>query len=806
MIDAVRADVRYGARKLARDPWFTLVAVAVLALGIGGTTAVFSFVDALLLKELPVRDSSRLVWIGAPGATGDRVSSFSYPELEELRRGPSGLADLAAFGFRTFRLGTAGGAPVVGAVASERYFSVLGVRPARGRLFVPGDAAPGAEPVAVLSHDLWRRRFGSDPGVVGRTIQVNGRAVTVAGVAPPGFGGTVSLVGLDLWIPLSAYPALFPGESLDSRGHRWLQLFGRMPPGADRRVVAERLTALARGSAPADAELGLAPRRIFVEPLGGLNGSGRRGATGVGGLLLATAGLVLAIASVNVAGMLLARNALRAPEIGVRLALGAGPGRLARQLLAESVLLWLAGALCGVLLAMPLLAALPRVLPVSESFPARLGLDLGVDARVLGFSLAVALATGVGFGLLPALQASGLPVVPALRRQMDPARGSGGRRAGIAAQVALSFLLLASAGLLLRAMLHLSRADPGLDPDGVTAVRFDLPAPGMDVAGARRFQEQLLARVQARPDVEAASLASEVPVVGGRRTTRVAVDDARGPLRGFEMETEYAAVSPDHFRALRIPLARGRAFTAADRAESPGVAIVSESLARRHWPGQDAVGKVLRRGGRPLQVVGVARDVSGEIGGAGAAPAFYVPLAQEPGGDGAALLVRWRGRPGSIAEDVRALAPAMPPPSSVPLRDLMLAAMPQRLLAPLLGAFGALGLLLATVGVYGLVAHFAAHRTRELGVCMALGARPGHVVRRVIGQAASVVAAGIVVGTALSLLATRALAPLLAGGGAFDPVTYAAVVLVLLAASLLASYLPARRATRIDPAVALRSE
>jgi putative ABC transport system permease protein len=793
----LRQNLRYAARSLRREAGFTAVAALTLALGIGGTTAVFSFLNALLLRPLPVHEPARLVWVGGI-ENGEPVSSFSYPDYLALREGSTGLEALAAFDMSRVRAGVGDAArATVGAFVSDNYFGALGVRPAAGRFFNAAETAPGGPPAVVLGHTYWERAFAADPGIVGRTVHLNGTPFTVVGVAPRGFGGTISLVALDFWAPLSAHPVLFPGRNLNSRGTRSLQLVGRLAPGATREAASGMLSAYARGlPAPAGA-----PRReMVVEPLGGLNGEGRAGAFGVTALLFATALFVLAIAGANVAGMVLARNALRRGEIGVRLAVGATPRQLAAQLLTESVLLWLVGGAGSLLLVFALGRLFPRLVPTPADFPARLGLDLSVDLRVLAFALALSLATGVAFGLLPALQAVRDGLSGVLKEQAGPgARRSRLRSGLVSAQVALSVLLLVCAGLLLRALREVSAADPGFDPDGVVAARFEPPGAPRPLE-AKAAYDALLAQVAARPGVEAVSLASTVPLTGGSAFTRVRAGSAR------EMDVGYAAVTPEYFRTLRISLVRGRGFTAGDRFGAPPVAVVSETMARRLWPGADPIGQAIRQGPVTLLVVGVAEDVATRGFGRPAEPLMYAAFAQQPSVE-TTLLVRGGGSGLDGLRDVlRAHEARLGPAQVQAFRDQIVAGLPQRVLAPVLGAFGVLGLLLSAVGVYGLIAYITARRTRELGIRAALGAAPAEIMRIVLAQGVRLVGVGLVAGLLVSLVGARLLSPLLAGRSALDPATFAAVGAVLFAVALAACYLPARRATRVSPVTALRSE
>jgi predicted permease len=472
-------DLRYAGRQLLRSPGFTVAAVFTLALGLGGTTTIFSLINALLLRPLPVYEPERLIEITTVGENGSEFNTFSYPDYTDLREGTNVLSGLAAYGLRKFGLGVGEQAAVtVGATVSGNYFQVLGIRPSRGRFFTPEDDAPGAAPVAVLGWEAWQRRFGADPSVVGSVIRLNGKPVTVVGIAPRGFNGTINILGMDVWVPIAATPQLAPGTRLDTRDHMWLQMVGRLAPGVSRERAEAALSGRARqfsAASPPHARM----RAVQVQPLRGLTGPMRTGALGVSALLLTTALLVLLIASVNVAGMLLARTAARRREVAIRLAIGAGRGRLIRQLLTESTLLWTLGGLAGLVLAAWLGDLLPKLVPEQgAAFPVRFALELGVDVRVFAFALGLSLLTGVIFGLAPALRASRPNLVPVLKDAVEPGGRSRLRDALVVGQIATSLLLLVGAGLFLRTVMHTATVEPGFDPDGVVVAGVDLKVQG----------------------------------------------------------------------------------------------------------------------------------------------------------------------------------------------------------------------------------------------------------------------------------------------------------------------------------------
>lgn len=798
-------DLRYATRSLRKQPGFTFTALLTLMLGIGGTTAMFSFINAVLVRPLPVHQPAQLVSVFAQPVNSPKEQYFSYPDYEALRGGGVGFTGLSAFTLQPFSIGAGETAvTTVGAFASANYFGVLGIAPARGRFFVADEDAPGSEPVVVLSHALWKRRFGGDPAVVGRTTQVNGQPMTVVGVAPERFSGTISLVGIDFWVPLSAYSQILPGSDLRAPD-RWLQVFGRKAPGVAPQRLEASLGAVARQLGGDGSTRRL--RGISTEPLHGIVGEARRGAWRVSTLLFVTALLVLAIASINVAGMLLARAAGRRAEIAVRLALGADRRRLLRQLLTESALLWVAGGVLGVALAAWLVRLLPLMVPVQQAFPMRLGLDLGIDPRVLAFTLGLSLITGIVFGLSPALQAAGVDLASSLRDRAGGAQLTpGGRNTLVVVQVAASLLLLVVAGLFLRAVQHSYASDPGFDPDGVALGIVDLEhIQGYPKARGVEFYRTVIQRLEARPEVQSAALASHVPL-GGSQSAIDAGPPASAGAIGAVPPVPFSVVSPGYFRTLRIPLARGREFTAGDREGSAPVAIVSEAMARKLWNRADPVGETLRVGTGTVQVVGVAKDVESRSMGEAPAPFLYLPFGQRYS-PRMNVLVRAPGQPvRMIAEDVRALDPNLPLATARPLREMIVTLMPQRIIATLMATFGFFGLLLAAVGIYGIVAYSVAQRSREIAVRIAVGAQLTDVLRLVLHEGVTILLTGVGVGLLAAASVARTLRGSLAGGSAADPVVFAGVVLTLLTVTVVACYFPARRAGRLDPMRVLRGE
>jgi predicted permease len=812
-------DLRYGLRMLRKTPGFTLVALVSLALGIGVNTAIFSLVNAVLIRPVPVvREQRRVAWLRAPA---------SYPDFQDYRERSQSFEGLAAItGQSEFSFDT-GGEPelVKGEFVSANYFDVLRVGAARGRTFAPEEDRTPAQ-VAVISHRLWRTRFESDPAVVGRRINLNGLAFHVVGVAPEKFIGTE--VGLDreLWVPLSTWPVFHPtatvgaaagaGDLLAARNSHWLRVFGRLRPEVAREQAGAELATIARGIA--ETHYGRADeetlRRVrLLEMSGGMDPGDREEALPVAGVMMAVVGLVLLIACANIAGLLVARAAVRRRETAIRQALGAARLRLVRQWLTESVLLAVMGGALGLLIA---LWANDLMTSYAEGTPL-VALDLSLDYRVLAFAFAVSVVTGVVFGLAPALQASRLDILTSLKSE-DAQGQAGGRRSRlravfVASQVALSVVLLVGAGLFIRSLLSAHTIDPGFRVERALTVPVNLGLLRYEAEGGRNFYRELLARVGAQPGVESASLVRFAPL-GLSYAQGLVVAEGRELREGEEgVSVGFNTVGPGYFRTMGAPLLRGREFTDADREGAPGVAVVNEALAEALWPGQDPLGKRLSFEGPRgpfLEVVGVASDIKYRTLGDRARPYFYRPVFQayEPG---MTLVVRTAGEPGALAgavrEQVRALDRNLPVANVRTLEEQFdFSLLPSRAAAWTLGGFGLLALALAAIGIYGVVSYAVAQRTREIGVRMALGAREADVLRLVMGEGMLVVLCGLGAGLLLAFASTRVVAGFLYGVGASDPVTFAGVPLLLGAVALAAGYLPAHRATKVDPVEALRHE
>jgi len=815
-------DLRYAARLLVKSPLFTLAAVASLGLGVGANTTIFSLVNEVLLNPLPIHEPARVVSFFTTDAKNkDRFQSFlttSYPNFKDYRE-QSGqvLSGMAATQFVPLSL-TSGGEPqqIFGEMVTGNYFDVLGVRAAVGQAFsftIAEDEQLGAHPVVVLSDGLWRRRFGANPGIVGSTIELNRQRFTVLGIAPPRFRGINALGGPALWLPMSAHKQLatgFVAENFDNRRALLMNVVARLRPGVSVKQADSALATIAAGLEKAyknDND----SRSATVTPVTALNPEFRQDMSLAGTVLMGVVALVLLIACANVANLLLARAAGRRREIAIRIALGASRGRLVRQLLTESLLLGLLAGGAGLLIAKASQSVLWSMRP---PFLNPGDLDLELSGRVLGFAMFVSLLTGVLFGLVPALQLSRPQLVEHLKDRTNRASGYARlfalRNVLVMAQVALSLVTLVGAGLFLRSLQNAQRTDPGFDTSHLLLLSFDAGAEGYSGEASEAFQRTVLERVRAVPDVKAAVLAQSGLFNGGLSRTVFPEGVDPNDRRNGRL-TPLNQVGPGYFETVGIPILRGRGLAETDRANAPMVAVVNETMARRLWPEQEAIGKRFRCFGQDwiIEVVGVARDAKYVTIGEDPQAFFYLPLAQHPS-EAVTLHVRTGGDPGAalgtVRGQVQSLDARMPITNVITIRQLFDQALwAPRMSARLLAAFGLLALALAAIGVHGVVSYSVAERTQEFGIRMAMGARPADMLRMVIRQTLITASVGAAFALVVAYAATRGgLGNLLIGVRAGDPVTFGGTLAVILAAALAASAWPAWRASRIDPLVALR--
>ena len=799
-------DLRYGARKLRKSPGFTLVAVMTLALGIGANTAVFSVVNAVLLRPLPYKDPERLVRLSEYSEKIPEIS-VSYPNFLDWREQQTSFELMAAMQPGSYNLSGEGEPErLAGGHVSPEFFKVLGVEPALGRSFTEEENRPGVGRVAVISHSLWQRRFGSDPGILGRALTLNGEPYTVVGVTRRGF---VYGAPTDVYVPLGS---LVDRQMLMRDNHSGIYVLARMKPGVTAEgALREMQTIAAR----------LAGNGVALRPLSEFFVGDVRPALLV---LLGAVGLVLLIACANVANLLLARAATRGREIALRTALGASRLRVMRQLLVESVLLSLAGGAAGLLLAVWGVGFLRTA--AEENLPPTA--EVGLDSNVLLFTFLVSILTGIVFGFAPALQASRADLNSALKEGARSQTGGRSRQrvrsALIVAEVALSLLLLIGAGLLLKSFAHLREAPLGFEPAGLLTMQVSRSVgKGQPPAGAAAYFDQMRERVGALPGVKAVAYGEGLPQLGASVT--IAGVDGRHRLEQYEgsLAVRYIT-SPGYLEAMGIRLVRGRFFDERDTLKSQRVAVVDEELARALFPGEDPIGQRLAgfasEGIPPAEIVGLVEHVNnyGVSETEAVKPQVYFAFKQIPErvvgdviGRGVFVTARTEGDPAALAPAVRressAIDPAQPVYRVRTMEEVMAGSIAtQRLSATLLAFFAAVALLLAAVGIYGVMSYMVTQRRHEIGVRLALGAQGRDVLRMVVGQGMLLTLVGLGLGLAGALALTRLMASLLYGVSATDPYIFAAVPLVLAAVALLSNLVPARRAMRVDPLVALRHE
>lgn len=808
-------DVRYACRVLAKSPGFTAVVVLSLALGIGANTAIFSIVNAYLLRPMPVDDPDRLVavYYTSPHLSG--IRAFSYPEMLDYRKVDTGLSDLMGSTGIPLSI-TDGERPelIWGEVVTGNYFSGLGVRPVAGRVFGPDEVRePGKSPVCVLNYNFWRRRFQGDAGVAGRTLKINGHRFTIAGVAPRGFIGTTLFNFVpDVWVPVSMQQTIAPNEGnyLEGRDNRWISMRGRLKPGVTRAQAEAAMNVVARQLAREYPQSGADLQVHLIA--GGARTQPWMVATGIfsatTGLMVGVVLLVLLIASANVANLMLARAAGRAKEMAIRVAVGASRMRLVRQLLTESVLLSLMGGALGIVLALWFADFLRGFYPSLDFQTADLDYEGRLDLRIFPFTFLLSLAAAILFGLAPALRASKTDQACAMKTSR-----TGGGNLLVLAQVALSCVLLISGGLFLRSMQFATKVDAGFDRSGITMFSVDLDLQGYEAARGRRFQRTLLERLRTTAGVQEASMAFPLPLDAYDSDSPVMPAGYVARSKDENNVAGLSRVGPRYFETMGTRLVAGRGIDERDTETKPLVAVINETLARRYWDSPErAIGRKFTRekNGPPIEIIGVARDGKYGSFGEGATPYYFSALAQNYQGR-TAVLVRSRENPtalmASIRQQVKALDPALP--------IFGVRSMPQflnrtvsvyQMGASLVGTFACMALMLAVVGIYGVLHFTVARRTREIGIRMALGAQPRQVARTVLQRSLLYVALGVCLGAGIALGAASFTGKLLAGTSGADPGTFAAVLMVFGVVALVASAVPARRAMRVDPMRALRYE
>ncbi|MGH9794516.1 MAG: ABC transporter permease [Candidatus Acidiferrales bacterium] len=821
-------DLKQAARMMGRAPGVTVVAIITIALGIGANTTIFSLVNAVLLRPLPGRDPGRLATVYTADFSGPLYGASSYPDYLDFRDGNEVFSGLAAYTVQPLLVTAATGDSfrVLGEAATANYFDVLGLTPLYGRAFLPAEESnPGQHAVAMISHGLWQRRFGADPAVVNSKIAVNGRAFTVIGVAREGMAGLMRGVAVDVWTPMSMQPVITQRpDTLEQRGSRGYFVIGRLKPGvtleqarANMSLIGQQLHA----EYPDNWRNRLRePRQVSVLPESAsrVPPFAREPVTMFLVLLLSVVGLVLLIACANVANLQLSRAIARRREMAIRVALGARRGQILRQLLTESLLLALAAGGVAILIALWTTSLLMNFRPPT---PVPVALDLGLDSRVLLFTLGISMLTGILFGLAPALRASRPEQVQALKDEGGSV-GGGWRRghmrnALVVAQVSLSLLLLIASGLFLRSLANAQAIDPGFDSRNVLLFDVDLEPSGYDTTRGQNFFRELQGRLAALPSAESATVATRLPLDLQWSRGSVQIEGYQF-AEGEDREVRFSHVGPGYFRALRTPLVMGREFQTSDTPESLQVVIVNEAFVRRYWPGQNPLGKHITRARRVggefqpfvLEVVGLARDGKYNSLGEEPTPYIFYPHSQDYRA-AVTVALRTQSEPTALVDAARATVRSLD--ASLPVFNVRtldaqmgIALLPVRMAATLLGVMGGLALVLAAVGIYGVISFAVSQRTREIGVRMALGAQRRDILGLVLRSGMTLTLIGCAIGLAAAAGVTRFLTFLLYGISPLDPVTFIGIPALLAGVALLACWIPARRAARVDPMVALRYE
>lgn len=817
------ADIRYSIRSLLKNPGLSLAAILSLGLGIGANTTIFTWVQAVLFRPIPMAADPGTMRIAAMESREGQNRAWSYPNFTDFRDRVT-LMEVTAQDDQTFNVAVDPATSLAavdgaerrwGGLVSGNYFTMLGVRPAAGRLFTDqDDQAPGGHPVAVISYAYWDQRFSRDPSIVGRQVVINNTAMTIIGVAQEGFIGAFGGVASSLWVPMAMQREMMGADRLNARGNGWFQTLVRLKPGvSDQQAQAEaaavmsqleqeyrnvnegrRLRVLQMWDAPFGAATVLKPLLT---------------------ILMALVALVLVIACANVANLLLSKAVSRRREIAVRLSLGASRSRLIRQLLTESLLLSTVAGMAGVAVAYWSMNVIMAFVP-----PIDMPFDLGIrmDGTTLTFALIVSMLTGLVFGLAPALQASGSETVHALKE--EGRSNTGGRATGrlrsalVVAQVAVCLVLLVGATLFLRSFIAAQSLSPGFDPNGVVTASMDMFQSGYTGDRLREFRRRTIESVTALPGVTSAAFGSRIPLgMGGNSSMGVTIDGYM-PRQNEEVVITYNTVGPRYFETLSIPVLQGREYTNADTAESPNVIVINEAMARRYWPDGNALGGRIRLvGNNVAEVIGIVADSKHSSINERPLPQMFLSLSRY-GVNTLRLFARTTAAPaplvGEVRNAIRAIDPALPVYDARTLNEHMQGAVfAQRLAADLLGAMGLLALLLAAIGLYGVMAYAVSQRTQELGIRLALGASPRSLLRMIVTQGMKLTIVGLVIGLALAVAAfgsVGAVRTLLPGISPLDPITFVSVPIVLALIALLASWLPARRAGKVDPLVALRYE
>ena len=827
MLETLLADTRYAFRWLRKSPAFTLLAVASFAIGIGFNTALFTLVDVLLFKPLPVHQPDRLVDLYTSSSDGETYSTSGYPDFVDWKAQNAVFSDMMAYSPSLAALSlTDRSRLALGEVVTGSYFQVLGINAALGRTLLPEDDVPGAERVVVLSHRSWTRDFGASAQAVGQTLRIHGQSYRIVGVTPEGFTGMMPMLSPELWTAIAHIDDVEPGgiqdsvpsptgtSRLDRRGQRWLFVKGRLKPGVTLEQAAANISVVAQQLAATWSQTNK-DRKVSAKRTSDvhIHPDADRTLLPIASGLMVVVGMVLLIACANVASMLLARASGRQKEIGIRLAIGANRLRIVRQLITESLVMALMGSLAGMALAWLLLrGAMAMTIPI----PIPLTLGLQMDLRVLAFSMFVTMVAGLVAGLAPALKATKVDLVGELKG--DVATVAASRRrftmrdSLVASQMAVTTVLLVVAGLLSRSLMSAQKTSVGFRTEGIAVLSAELDMIGYSAERGKAFWEQAVPRVRALPGVDAVALTERSPFSVNYNRNAVffperAVPDDKGTA------VDVTRVTPEYFETLHVPILRGRGFSAADTPQSPGVVVINEAFARKFWPGEEAMGKRFRTrsiDGPEFEVVGITANYRVNTMGEAATPYIHFAASQRPA-NGYEILARTKGDAALLLAAVRKELTAMEP-NLVFLQNQTLQKQVGATLFPAqagawaVGAVGLVAMLLAAIGLYGVIGYSVSRRTKEIGVRMALGARPGDVSGLIMRQGLRVAGAGMLVGAVLAVGAGFAISGALYGISPVDPVAWVGATGLLLTVAALANVVPAQRAARVKPWLALRTE
>ena len=808
------ADIRYSFRSLLKNPGLTLAAILSLGLGIGANTTIFTWVQAVLFRPIPLAADPSSIRIAAMENREGQSRSWSYPNFVDFRDRTK-MLDVVAQDDQTFSIAVDDTAERAwGALVSGNYFDVMGIRPAAGRFFTAkDDVTPGGHPVAVLSYANWQRRFAGDPAVIGKQVTINNTPITIIGVAPEGFIGSFLGVSSAAWVPMAMQKEMMGGDRMNQRGNGWFQSIVRLKPGVSQEQAQAEASAIMAQLEQEYRDFNEGRRLRIVQTWEAPFGAGTVLAPLLGVLSVLVA-LVLVIACANVANLLLSKAVSRRREVAVRLSLGASRTRLIRQLLTESFLLAIVAGTTGVVMAYWTMDVIMAFVP-----PVDMPIDLGLrmDTTTLLFALGVSMVTGLIFGLAPALQASSNQTINALKE--EGRSGSGGRTTGrlrnalVVAQVAVCLVLLVGATLFLRSFIAAQSLSPGFDASHVVTASMDMFPSGYTGDRHREFQRRALEAVQAIPGVQSAAFGSRLPLgFGGNNSTTVGVE-GYVPRENEEIVINYSTVGPNYFETMGIPIRQGREYNDTDTLQSPRTLVINETMAKRYWPEGKALGGKIRLGQNLAEVVGIVADSKYSSINERPLAQLFFPMARSEVST-LRLFVKAAGDPGPIVAEVRNAIRGID--ATLPVYDartlnehMQIAVFAQRMAANLLGAMGVLALLLAAIGLYGVMAYAVSQRTQELGIRLALGASPGSLLGMIVGQGMKLTMIGLAIGLAIALGAfgsIGAVRSLLPGISPMDPITFVTVPIVLGSIALLASWIPGRRAGKVDPLVALRYE